>query len=403
MSQQPILLGVSGGIAAYKTAELIRLLRDQGYVVQVVMTEKAKQFVTPLTLQTLSGRPVYSDMFDVHFENAIGHIQLARWSEAIVIAPASAQLLACLAHGLADDLLSTVCLASTAPILIAPAMNVCMWQNPATQANVALLKSRGVMFMGPAVGEQACGEMGVGRMLEPRELVSRLNQWFNPPLLTGKKVLVTAGPTQEWIDPVRYISTRSSGLMGYAIAEAFANSGAEVYLISGPASLPCPARVHKIAVTSAEQMHQATLQYAAVDIFIGAAAVSDYRVATASAFKIKRGVEEYALTMVKNPDVLAEVKKAFPQAFLVGFAAETDHHLHHAQQKLRDKGVDLLLLNAVENEQGFGAVSSQMTVLTADGEIIQWPELAKPAIAQCLVDLVAQQLGLGPAHDYCSR
>ena len=242
----------------------------------------------------------------------------------------------------------------------------------------------------------------MGRMVEPEELAVILNHFLNPPLFAGKKVLITAGPTQEFIDPVRYISTRSSGLMGYAIAEAFANVGAEVCLISGPCSLPHPVRVQSIAVTSAEQMHQATLQQLPVDIFIGAAAVSDYRVETPSAFKIKRGIDEYSLKLVKNPDILATVKKTSPKTFLVGFAAETNDHLHHAQKKLHHKGVDMLLLNAVENEQGFGAVSSSMTILTADGEILQWPEFTKQAIARRLVEFIAQKIGIVPAVDHCS-
>lgn len=393
MNQNHILVGVTGGIAGYKIAELIRLLRDQNHIVQVVMTERAKQFTTPLTLQTLSGRPVYSDLFNEHFENSIGHIQLARWADVILIAPASADFIARLAQGFADDLLSTLCLASTAHILIAPAMNKQMWENPATQTNIAVLKNRGVILIGPDTGKQACGEIGMGRMTEPEELAAMVNHFLNP-LFAGKKILITAGPTHEYIDPVRYISTRSSGLMGYAIAEAFANFGAEVHLISGPCSLPCPSGVHKIEIVSAEQMHQAALQQLPVDIFVGAAAVSDYRVETSSAFKIKRGVDEFSLKLVKNPDILAAIKNASPQSFLVGFAAETNNHLRHAQEKLHNKGVDLLLLNAVENEQGFGAVSNSMTVLTTDGEILQWPELTKPIIARRLIELIAQKLGV---------
>lgn len=402
MSKSHILIGVTGGIAAYKVVELIRLLRDQGHTVQIVMTEQAKQFITPLTLQTLSGRSVYSDLFDAHFENAIGHIQLARWADVILIAPASAHVIARLAHGLADDLLSTLCLASAAPLLIAPAMNKQMWDNPATQANITLLKNRGVTFIGPDSGEQACGEIGMGRMAETEELAETLNNFLNLPLFAGKKVLITAGPTQEAIDPVRYISTRSSGIMGYAIAEVFAHFGAEVHLISGPSTLPCPHQVHKIAVTSTEEMYQATCQQLPVDIFVGAAAVTDYRAETPSTFKIKRGVDEYSLKLVKNPDILAAVKKISPKSFLVGFAAETNDHLRHAQEKLHKKSVDMLLLNAVENGQGFGAVSSSMTVLTADGEVQQWPELSKPAIARRLLELIAQKIGVIPAIDHCS-
>lgn len=388
MLNKKILVGVSGGIAAYKVADLVRKLRQGGSSVQVVMTENAGQFVSALTLQTLSGQPVYSNLFDPEFEQNIGHIHLARWADVILIAPASANLIAKLAHGIADDLLTTLCLATSVPIVIAPAMNKFMWENQATIENVNKLKARGLFFIGPDSGEQACGEIGIGRMSEPDELCLWLSHFFQKPIFSGKKVLVTAGPTHEFIDPVRYISTRSSGTMGYAIAHAFAHLGAEVCLVSGPSSLACPSGVKRIAVISAEEMHQAVMQNLPADIFVGAAAVGDYRAELPSATKMKRHADFCTLTLSKNPDILAAAGNFQPRPWMVGFAAETDHHLEHAQEKLRKKNLDMIVLNAVENEQGFGPIPGSITILIKNGEQIQWPLQSKSEIARQLVTLI---------------
>ncbi len=394
LNNKNILIGVTGGIAAYKVAELIRIIRNKGAETQVVMTEHAKRFITPLTLQTLSGRPTYSDLFDANFENDIGHIRLARWVDAILIAPASANFIARLSQGIANDLLTTLCLATTAPIILAPAMNKCMWDNPLTMDNVSRLKKQGVFFIGPSIGKQACGEEGMGRMVEPEELLLSLQGFFNENIFAEKKIVITAGPTHESIDPVRYISTRSTGNMGYAIAEAFANLGAQVCLISGPSSLACPHKVKKISVISAAEMHQAVMLNLPADIFIGAAAVSDYRSESPSPLKIKRGANYYSLNLIKNPDILAAVKNSLPCPFLVGFAAETDNHLTHAQEKLQRKDIDMIVLNSVENEQGFGPVASEVTILTKTKEVMNWPKLTKPVIANRLVELIAKKLSL---------
>ncbi len=392
LNGKKLLIGVTGGIAAYKIADLIRLLRHAGAQVQVVMTDHAKQFITPLTLQTLSGRAVYSDLFDTAFESDIGHIQLARWADTILVAPASANVIARLANGMADDLLTTLCLATHAPIIVAPAMNKHMWQHVAVMANVHTLRERGIVFIGPTIGEQACSDVGMGRMAEPQELVDALSASFAQPLFAGKKVLITAGPTHEYIDPIRYITTASTGHMGYAIAAAFAQSGADVCLVSGPSALDCPRNVHKIDVISAVDMHQAALHCLPADIVVCAAAVADYRVESPSSSKLKRHAENYSLNLIKNPDVLAAIKQASPQAFIIGFAAETNHHVQHAQEKLRHKNVDMLVLNSIADGQGFGAMPNSVTLFTRAGEIVEWPVLPKSLIAKQLVTLIAKQL-----------
>ncbi|MGC8733402.1 MAG: bifunctional phosphopantothenoylcysteine decarboxylase/phosphopantothenate--cysteine ligase CoaBC, partial [Halothiobacillaceae bacterium] len=331
-----ILLGLSGGIAAYKACDLVRRLRDAGAEVRVVMTEGATHFVTPLTLQALSGYPVRTSVWDEAAEAAMGHIELARWADAILIAPASADVLARLAAGMADDLLTTLCLATEVPLLLAPAMNRVMWANPATQANVQTLTARGAILLGPAAGAQACGETGEGRMLEPVELVARLVEHLTPPQhgLAGKRVVITAGPTREALDPVRFISNRSSGRMGYALAEAAQATGAEVVLISGPTALPTPKGVARIDVETALQMRNAVMAQMPCDIFIGTAAVADYRPLEAAPEKIKKGAEQLTLTLVKNPDIVSEVAALPERPFVVGFAAETEHVLEHARDKL---------------------------------------------------------------------
>ncbi len=393
LNGKKILLGITGGIAAYKICELVRLIRQAGAHVQIILTQHAKQFVTPLTLEVLSGRPVYSDLFEHHFESNIGHIQLARWADMIMVAPASADIIARLAHGLADDLLTTLCLASTVPLAIVPAMNMYMWQHPATQENVNCLINRGTHFIGPDLGEQACGDNGMGRLVQPIELMTWLENFYlnsSPSVFLGKKILITAGPTHEAIDPVRYIATLSSGSMGYSIAEVFAKLGAQVVLISGPSTLSPPSQVKKIAVTSAEEMHQAVMENLPCDIFVGAAAVADYKPELTSPVKIKRDSDLFSLKMIKNPDILATVQKSHPQPLTVGFAAETDNHLQNAMAKLHKKAVHMIVLNAVENGQGFGInQKNSVTFLSHDGQRVDLPVLSKSAIALRLVEFIS--------------
>ena len=392
LSGKNILLGISGGIAAYKTAELIRLLRNADASVQVVMTDHAKQFVTPLTLQVLSGKQVFSDLFDSSFEHNIGHIELAKWADIILIAPASANLIARLSHGLADDLLTTLCLATNAPIAIAPAMNKLMWLNQATQDNVANLIQRNVRIIGPDEGEQACGDLGLGRLKEPMELLSWLEAFFDTgPQLRGKKILITAGPTHEAIDPIRYISNYSSGKMGYAIAQALVQFGADVFLVSGPTHLPFPNKTTCISVTSAQEMHQTVLDHLPCEIFISVAAVSDYRPESPAVNKIKRTAPNLTLKLVKSSDILQSVVNSNPAPFTVGFAAETDNYLQHAKAKLARKKVNIIVLNAVGNGKGFGVDRNKVTVLTEKGEQIDLPELEKEEVANQLVKIIAER------------
>ncbi|MFP5506980.1 MAG: bifunctional phosphopantothenoylcysteine decarboxylase/phosphopantothenate--cysteine ligase CoaBC, partial [Gammaproteobacteria bacterium] len=357
LSNKRILLGVSGGIAAYKSAELVRRLREAGAEVRVVMTAGATRFITPLTLQALSGQPVRTELFDAAAEAAMGHIELARWADLVLIAPASANTLARLAQGLADDLLSTLCLATRAPLLVAPAMNNAMWEHPATQANLSLLRERGVRACGPASGSQACGETGPGRMLEPAELVAAVAAQFQTGALAGLRVLVTAGPTREAIDPVRYISNRSSGKMGYAVAQAAAEAGARVVLVSGPTALPAPARVDCVRVETAAEMHAAVMaRVADCDIFVAAAAVADYRPRAAAAHKLKKKSATLPLELERTRDILADVAARPPAPFTVGFAAETERLAEHARAKRMAKSLDMIAANLVNVPgQGFEA------------------------------------------------
>ena len=349
-----ILLGVTGGIAAYKSAVLLRLLRNNGADVRVVMTHGANEFIRPLTFQALSGKPVHTELLDLETESAMGHIDLARWADLILVAPASANFMARVANGLADDLLSTLCLAADVPLLFAPAMNQQMWLNPATQENLEKLKARGVTMLGPAVGDQACGETGPGRMLEAEELASLTAKSFDTGILTGSRILVTAGPTREAIDPVRYISNRSSGKMGYAVAIAAIEAGADVSLISGPVNLPEPSRVQITKVTSAAQMHSAVMQKISdTDIFISVAAVADYSLETISEQKIKKSSDSFELKLKKNPDILSEVAALQNAPFSVGFAAETENLEANAQSKLRSKKLDMIAANQVADDRGF--------------------------------------------------
>ncbi|MGC9008827.1 MAG: bifunctional phosphopantothenoylcysteine decarboxylase/phosphopantothenate--cysteine ligase CoaBC [Halothiobacillaceae bacterium] len=388
-----ILLGLSGGIAAYKACDLVRRLRDAGAEVRVVMTEGATHFVTPLTLQALSGYPVRTSVWDEAAEAAMGHIELARWADAILIAPASADVLARLAAGMADDLLTTLCLATEVPLLLAPAMNRVMWANPATQANVQTLTARGAILLGPAAGAQACGETGEGRMLEPVELVARLVEHLTPPQhgLAGKRVVITAGPTREALDPVRFISNRSSGRMGYALAEAAQATGAEVVLISGPTALPTPKGVARIDVETALQMRNAVMAQMPCDIFIGTAAVADYRPLEAAPEKIKKGAEQLTLTLVKNPDIVSEVAALPERPFVVGFAAETEHVLEHARDKLVRKKLDLIAANRVGEGLAFDQPDNALTVLW-DGGQAEFPQTDKRQLARQLIELIVQRI-----------
>ncbi|WP_406672575.1 bifunctional phosphopantothenoylcysteine decarboxylase/phosphopantothenate--cysteine ligase CoaBC [Natronospira sp.] len=371
LQNQNILLGVTGGIAAYKAPDLVRRLRERGATVQVVMTAGAEAFVTPMTFQAVSHRPVRTHLWDRDAEMAMGHIELARWADHIVIAPATADFMARLAHGLADDLLSTICLASEAPITLCPAMNPVMWQHPATQANLETLRGRGLAFIGPAEGPMAENESGPGRLVEPDAIAAELDQQGDG-ALKGRTVLVTAGPTREAVDPVRYLSNRSSGRMGYAVAEAATRAGAKVILVSGPVSLPTPPGVDRVDVESAAQMHEAVMRLAgAADIFIGAAAVADYRPKQAAERKLKKGSGDVLdrMELVENIDILAAVA-ALPdkRPFTVGFAAETNDVEANARKKLEKKKLDLIAANRVGRDQGFDRDDNELLLLDAGGK-----------------------------------
>ena len=368
LADKRVLLGISGGIAAYKSAELTRRLRDQGATVRVVMTPAATEFITPLTLQALSGNPVHTDLLDHGAEAAMGHIELARWADMIVIAPATANFIARLSNGLADDLLSALCLATTAPLLVAPAMNQQMWQNPATQENIARLQDRGITLLGPASGAQACGETGPGRLLEPDEIVPAIIAAGRTNTLTGVSVMVSAGPTREFIDPVRYLSNRSSGKMGYAVARAAEEAGASVTLVSGPVALTPPARVRVIEVVSAGQMHDSILKEAeSCDIFISAAAVADYRSRETVLQKMKKQDSGILLRLEKTPDILSEVATLANPPFTVGFAAETEYLADNAKQKLANKKLDMIAANQVGDGLGFDSDENALDVYWPGG------------------------------------
>ena len=363
-----VLLGVSGGIAAYKAAELTRRLRDAGAEVRVVLTENAARFVSPLTFQALSGQPVRTGLWDEAAEAAMGHIELARWAQQILIVPASADLIARLAHGFADDLLTTLCLASAAPVAVAPAMNQQMWAHPATQDNVATLGARGVVVLGPAAGSQACGEFGPGRLLEADVIVAEIAALHGPKLLSGLQVLVSAGPTHEDIDPVRFIGNRSSGRMGFAVARAAAEQGAQVRLVAGPVHLPTPAGVERNDVRSARDMRAAVMQHIPQsDIFISAAAVGDYRPGETAAHKIKKQGSSLTLTLNENPDILAEIGALKRRPMLVGFAAETDNLEKYARAKLARKNLDLIAANRVDNGAGFDCADNELLLFWPGG------------------------------------
>ena len=399
MSSPPnrrIVLGVAGGIAAYKAADLVRRLREHNFDVRVVMTASAREFVAPLTFQAVSSNPVHCDLLDEQAEAGMGHIELARWADLVLIAPATANVIARLAHGLADDLLTTLCLATTAPVVLAPAMNQQMWQASATRANVLALLDRGVSMLGPGEGDQACGEVGPGRMLEPDEIAARIATRaaarFRGGVLDGVEVLVTAGPTREALDPVRYLTNHSTGKMGYAVASAAADAGARVSLVSGPTALPAHPGVERIDVTSAEEMYAEVIARAArCDIFIAAAAVADYRPARVAEQKIKKGDGPRSVDLVRTPDIVAAVAAMDDGPFTVGFAAETESVRAHAQDKLERKGLDMIAANRVGlPDRGFASDRNALSVLWRDGarELDLAP---KAELARSLVALVAER------------
>ncbi|GAB4351796.1 MAG: bifunctional phosphopantothenoylcysteine decarboxylase/phosphopantothenate--cysteine ligase CoaBC [Immundisolibacter sp.] len=392
LAHKHILLGVSGGIAAYKAPELVRRLREAGADVRVVLTPAAATFVTPLTLQAVSGRPVHQHLLSAEAESGMGHIELARWADLILIAPATADFMARLAHGFADDLLAACCLASRAPLAIAPAMNAGMWENAATQRNLHRLLDDGVRVFGPASGSQACGEIGEGRMLEPLELVALCAAQFAAGALAGRRVVVSAGPTFEDIDPVRFIGNRSSGRMGYAIAQAAREAGAEVTLVSGPVALADPPGVAVQRVRSALQMRDAVLAAVdAADVYVGAAAVADYRPVAPAGRKIKKDRDALTVELVRNPDILSEVAMRERRPFTVGFAAETDDVLAYARRKLDDKGLDLIAANAVGAGLGFETDDNALTLLWPGGQR-ELPRASKAALARELIAEIAQRL-----------
>ena len=391
LSGKRITLGVTGGIAAYKAAELVRLLVKLGANVKVVMTEAATRFVTPVTFQALSGNPVFADQWDTRIANNMPHIELSRGADAILVAPASADFLAKLTHGLADDLLSTLALARNCPLLVAPAMNLQMWNNPATQRNIATLRGDGIALLGPASGEQACGETGQGRMIEPEEIVEDLVAHFQPKRLAGKRVLMTAGPTFEAIDPVRGITNLSSGKMGFALARAARESGAEVTLVCGPVSQTTPRGVTRINVTGALEMHAEVMRLAAgQDIFIGVAAVADYRPAAPSTQKLKKdGSAAPLIELVQNPDILAEVATLPEPPFCVGFAAESQNLGAYAQKKRIAKKIPLIVGNLIQD--GFGGDDNKLALFDDTGET-RLPPATKIELARALIAHIAKLL-----------
>lgn len=391
-----ILLAVSGGIAAYKSAELVRALTVRGASVRVLMTRGAQEFITPLTLQALSGNAVHSELLDEEAERGMGHIELARWADLMLIAPATADCLARLVAGRADDLLGSVALATAAPMLLAPAMNQQMWKNPATQANVTMLVARGMQIIGPASGEQACGDIGPGRMSEPQDIAAAAEAIFPGSALDRLRVTITAGPTREPLDPVRYISNHSSGRMGFALARAASEAGAAVTLISGPVTLETPDRVSRVDVTSAEEMFSASIaSLAACDIFIGCAAVVDYRPIAVAAQKIKKSGQSMTLELSRNPDIVATVAAADNPPFTVGFAAETENLREHAEAKLKSKGLDMIVANNVGGDSGgFDSEENAALLLWPGGErdvsLCSKDTLAKIIITECATNYRAR-------------
>lgn len=400
-----ILLGVTGGIAAYKSPELVRRLIDRGAEVQVVMTRSAEAFVSPVTFQAVSARRVRGDLWDEAAEAAMGHIELARWADLILVAPATAHCMGSLATGLAGDLLTTICMATEAPIILAPAMNHVMWSNQAVQENLELLQKRGIRFVGPMAGDQACGEQGPGRMMEPDDIVRLV---FEEPAilvsesLKGLRTVITAGPTREPIDPVRYITNRSSGKMGFALAAAARQAGADVVLVSGPVSLPTPPGVERVDIETAEEMYDAVhARIADTDLFIACAAVSDYRPRAPSDRKIKRSDGELTLELTCSLDTLTSVAKLANGPFTVGFAAETEDVSRHAREKLIRKGLDMIAANQVGPDCGFDRETNSLTVLWK-GDEVQLDQTTKPILARRLVEIIAERYRAGRVADSSS-
>ncbi len=393
LQNRKILLGITGGIAAYKSAELVRLLSKAGATVRVVMTEAAQQFVGALTFQALSGNPVYTTLLDPEAEAGMGHIELARWADLVVVAPATADFLARQAAGRADDLLNAICRASSAPLWVAPAMNQQMWQDGATQQNVVELQRQGVQMIGPDAGSQACGEVGPGRMVEPAEIVELLQQQYHSGVLQGQHVVVTAGPTREPLDPVRFLTNRSSGKMGFAVARVAAEAGAKVTLIAGPVTLSTPEDVERVDVECAEEMAEAVA--AAVvdaDLFVATAAVADYRPVNVAPEKIKKGKEaQMQLTLTKNRDILAEVAALEQPPFTVGFAAETGQLREYAQQKRQRKQVDMIAANRVGQGVGFDVDENALTLFWEGGEQVL-PQTTKQQLARQLIEIIAERM-----------
>lgn len=394
LTNKRVLLGVTGGIAAYKSADLIRRLQDEGAEVRVVMTEAACEFITPLTMQALSGNPVYLDLLDAETESVMGHIELARWADIIVVAPATADFMARFVAGHGDDLLTTICLAATCQIAIAPAMNQAMWAKPTTQDNLAAIRGQGVTILEPADGLQACGEIGTGRLMDVPDIVDGVVACFISGALSGRHVLITAGPTREAIDPVRFISNHSSGKQGYALAEAAIEAGARVTLVTGPTSLISPERARTIPVESADEMLDAVMQNIGdVDVFIGVAAVADYKPIQVADKKMKKsGDEGLTIHLVQNPDILKTVGALADKPFTVGFAAETESVVEYAKQKLVSKQADMIIANNVsDNTIGFNSDDNETTVITTENESAL-PKMNKEALSRELVDRIAAEL-----------
>ncbi len=389
-----VIIGISGGIAAYKSPALVRRLKEAGADVRVAMTSAASYFITPLTLQAVSGHTVHDTLLDSDAESGMDHIELARWADAIVIAPASANCIARLANGFADDLLTTICLATEAPVFVAPAMNQQMWQNAATQKNLSQLAEIGIRSLGTGSGDQACGEIGPGRMLEPEDIVSALSAELSgntSEALSGINITITAGPTWEAVDPVRAITNASSGKMGYAVAQAAANAGANVTLVSGPTSLALPGNVKRIDVISAQDMLNAVeTTLASTDIFIAVAAVADYRPAYEQPQKIKKHSGEMQLNLVRNPDILQHVAARKTPPFTIGFAAETENLLHHAREKLKRKGVNMIAANDVSGSNVFGKDDNSIVVIEIDNET-DLGSHSKQTLARKLIELIADR------------
>ncbi len=399
LASKRIILGIGGGIAAYKAAELVRRLKDHGADVRVVMTRSAQEFITPLTLQALSGHPVHLDLLDPAAEAAMGHIELARWADLVLVAPATAEIMARLAQGNANDLLTTLVLATDAPVALAPAMNQAMWRDAATRDNARILQQRGIRLFGPGAGSQACGDVGPGRMLEPDQLALDAAECFERQLLTGLHVVVTAGPTREAIDPVRYITNHSSGKMGFAVASAAAEAGARVTLVSGPVQLTTPQRVDRINVTSAREMLLACESAMPCDILIATAAVADFRPEIPAEHKLKKtpGSDDgMLLQLVRNPDILASLAQRNDRPFSVGFAAETQNLLDYAAGKLRDKNLDLIVANDVSNSSiGFDSEENAITVIDRKHRQTHFAQTSKSKIAIQLIELIHQYLHRG--------